>query len=236
MSVRLPAPLPWRFGDFRPPPALARVAGTAMRWTESIADRAEGRVIDYLRKPRIVAVLRALVGAGIQDVHDAAYQMIVSRWIDTSLGAQLDRIGWLLDQPRSGWPDETYRLILRAQVLTMRSDGTASALLAIIRAIGGTLQGVQIRDDGIAAASIRLVDDFDAGNVPARFVAALLFRAKPAGVRLLIEHPASVVDHAFAMSTSAEPERDVARGCGDASAAAIGGAMSGVQPSTITET
>lgn len=236
MSVRLSAPLPWRFGDYRPPPALRELAGTPMAWTESIADRAELRVIPYLRKPRIVAMLRALVGAGVQDLHDIAYRMLVSRWIDTALGAQLDRLGWIVAMPRSGWPDETYRRILRAQILTLRSDGTTPHLLKILEALGATLSGVQFRDDGVAAGAIRTVDDFDAGPIGSRFVAMLLIRAKAAGVRLLVEHPGGELAESFTLATTSSPERDVDLGAGDTLDSAAGGVMAGVHGSTTTET
>lgn len=237
MSVRLSAPLPWRFGDWLPPPALRTVEGTPMAWTESIANRAEARLLDqFKRKPRIVAMLRALIGAGVQDVHDIAYRMLVSRWLDTALGAQLDRLGWVIGMPRSGWPDETYRKILGAQVLVLRSDGTVPALLAVLRALGATLSGVQHRDYGTAAATIRTVDDWDVGNISSRTVADLLVRAKPAAVRLLVEHPGGELAESFTFATTSSPERDELLGAGDTLDATVGGVLAGVHASALTET
>lgn len=235
MSVRLSAPLPWRFGDYRPPPALRSIAGTPMVWTESVADRGVSRLIDYQRKPRIVALLRALIGAGVQDLHDVAYRMLVSRWIDTALGAQLDRLGWIVSMPRAGWADETYRRILKAQILTLRSDGTEPHFLQILTALGATLAGIQFRDDGPAAASIRTVDDFDAGSIGSRFVAMLLSRATAAGVRLLVEHPGGELAESFTFSTTSSPERDELLGAGDTLDTAAGGVLAGVHGSTRTE-
>lgn len=237
MSVRLPGSLSWRFGDYRPPPALRTVEGTPMAWTDSIADRGVSRLLDEFRtKPRIVAMLRALIGAGVQDLHDTAYRMLVSRWIDSALGAQLDRLGWVLAMPRSGWPDETYRRILRVQILVLRSDGSVPAMLAILAAIGATLAGVQFRDEGIAAATVRTVDDFDATNIPSKFVAWALIRAKASAVRLLVEHPGGELAESFTFSATSSPVRDLELGAGDTLDDTIGGVLSGVHASAVTET
>lgn len=237
MTVRLPSSLTWRFGDYRPPPPIAALEGTPVVWTESLADRGASRLLSQFRdKARIVAYLRAVLGAGIQDLHDAIYQALTERWIDTALGAQLDRIGWLLDLPRAGWPDETYRLLLRAQVLVLRSNGRWGDLIKILVALYATATGIRVRDVGMAAGTITSSEDWDAGNIGGALVFSLLERAKAAGTRLLFEHPASTLDAAFTLSSSAAPERDIALGASDFDDPSLGGALSTVHASTTTET
>lgn len=235
---RFPVTLRTTFGDYYPPPALREVEGTPMRWTESIADRGEARLISFFRsKPRVVAFLRAVLGAAIQDAHDAAYQLLTERWIDTSIGAQLDRLGELVDLPRGGWPDETYRQLLRAQVLVLRSNGRWPDLLAILHAVGATATGLQVSDSGPAGARIVTIDDFDAGSIGGYAIASLLRRAKAVGVRLTFDHPGGSLADSFTTADSDTPERDLARGAGGGDDdPTVGGVLAAAHGSTLTET
>lgn len=235
---RFPIMLRTTFGDYYPPPALREIEGTPMRWTESIADRGESRLISFFRsKPRVVAFLRAVLGAAIQDAHDAAYQLLTERWLDTSIGAQLDRIGWLVNLPRAGWPDETYRQLLRAQVLVLRSNGRWGDLVSILLVLGATPTGIRFADSGPAGGRIVTVDDFDAGTIGGYAIASLLRRAKAAGVRLTFDHPGGAVTESFTLADYDEPQRDLALGLGgvddDPDA---GGVLAAAHGSTLTET
>ena len=233
-----PVTLRTTFGDYYPPPALRQIAGTPMEWTESIADRGESRLISYFRsKPRVVAFLRAVLGAAIQDAHDAIYQVLTERWLDTSLGAQLDRIGWIVDLPRGGWPDETYRQLLRAQVLVLRTNGRWSDLVSILLAVGATASGIRYADSGPAGGRIVTVDDFDVGPIGGYAIASLLTRAHPSGTRVTFDHPGGTVAESFTTAEQTDPQRDLVRGAGGGDDDPdVGGVMAAAHGSTLTET
>lgn len=234
---RLPASLTWRFGDYRPPPAIRELEGTPITWTESIADRATSRLLSQFReKPRLVGFIRAVIGAGVQDFHDAAYQALTERWIDTAIGAQLDRIGFVVDLPRSGWPDETYRQLLRAQILVLRSSGRWGDFRAVLRVLGGTMPLIRMRGSGTAAATVITGDAWDETNIVGRLVFSLINRAKPAGVRLILEYPTAAPSDSFTTSTSAVPERSDEQGLGDFDNKTLGGSFASAIPSITTET
>jgi hypothetical protein len=236
VSVRLPSSLTWRFGDYRPPPVLEAVEGTGMAWTESIADRGQSRLLSEFRdKPRIVAYLRAVLGAGVQDLHDALYQAITERWVDTAIGAQLDRLGWLLDLPRSGWPDETYRLLLRAQVLVLRSTGTWRDAGKILRALGISALGGIFEDSGTAAATVHLPAGIEDGNIRSKLVFWLLNRAKAAAVRFELVYPTTVASSS-AIASHLTDDLSHDEGAGHTADDGVGGLAAGVWASTTTET
>lgn len=239
MTVRLPSSLTWRFGDYRPPPALERIEGTSMEWTDSIADRATSRLLSQFReKPRLVAFIRAVIGAGVQDLHDAMYQALTERWIDTGIGAQIDRIGWVLDLPRAGWADETFRRLLRAQVLVLRSSGTWRDFAAILRAVDVTLAAAFFERSGTAAATVYVGDDLEAGNIGARDVFSLLNRAKPAAVRFELVWPTAPITGAVIAgdASGASDALSDTQGAGDAGGDPVGGLAGGVYASTTLET
>lgn len=236
MTVRLPSSLTWRFGDYRPPPAIRELEGTGMRWTESIADRGQSRLLSQFREmPRIVGYLRSVLGAGVQDLHDAMYQALTERWIDTSIGAQLDRLGWLLDLPRAGWPDETYRQLLRAQVLVLRSAGTWRDVGKILRALSIDVTGGIFEDSGTAASTVHLVHDLEDGSIRSKLVFWLLNRAKPAAVRFELVH-ATTAPEASAILSHLTDDLSDELGAGHTADDGVGGLAAGVWASTTTET
>lgn len=222
MPVTLTEPLVWRFGDWSPPDALVRVEGTPLEWVPDHGV-ASALLIDQFRtKTRIVLVLRSLL-AGVTDLHDAIWQCLTERWLDTSIGVQLDAIGWILDLPRLGWSDETYRLLLKVQVLTLGADGTWPDTFAIVAAAGFDVSLCRKWEPRLAAKVLYLGEPF-ADDVTAELVFAFLARATPAGVRFTLEAP--TVDDAFSMYwADADVEQaDADRGWGD-DAATTGGVM-----------
>jgi hypothetical protein len=209
-----PITLPFEFGDWTPPPALAAIAGTPLAWESSVGDDGVELLISQFRdKPRIGAFLRGLLAA-VQDLEDATWSVLIGIWLDTAEGVTLDELGVIVNLPRAGWGDDTYRLYLKAQVLVLRSDGSWPALVAILSAIGITLSVTSIDEPGMAEMRVTLGELLDGDVLPAD-VNALLVAAKPGGVRFRLEYPTAALTDAFTFASGDVDETDAARGFAD---------------------
>ena len=218
--VTLAESLPWSFGGYVPPDDLRELEGTNLAWIESHCDDGLALLLSQFRdKPRLAAMLCALL-AGVQDLDDAVYQTLTERWLDTAVGVQLDQLGTIVDLPRRGWVDETYRTLLRAQVLVLRSEGTSVDLFGVLEAIGFTLS-LTSAEEHPAAIVFTLGEPF---GVQITEVEAfeLLERAKPAGVRLDLQFPTTAVASSFTWADGEAEQADTARGWGN-DAATTGG-------------
>lgn len=224
---------PHRFGDWTPPEPLRELEGTPIAWVEDHGDDAVALLLSQFQgKPRIEALVRAYL-AGVQDLHDAIYQVLIGIWIDGAEGVQLDGIGEILGLPRSGWTDTTYRVFLRAQVLVLRSHGTWPDMVGILRVIGVTLALTSVADSGIAAMRVALGELLDGDVLPAD-VYRLLLAAKPAGVRLTVEYPTVGAEDSFTWADADVDQADDRLGWPSDDAASDGGLWAGELVSTVT--
>ena len=116
--------------------------------------------------PNIGALLDGL-NEQIQDLEDGLYGTILGRALPWAVGAQLDRLGAVVGQPRSvSGPDATdedaYRALIYARVYINTSDGTPEVVYNLMRAIGAT--AAVIREPGNYSLSVQftgtiLLDD-----------------------------------------------------------------------------
>lgn len=223
--------LPFRFGDWTPPPALAAIPGTSIAWVADHGTDAAGLLLSQFQgRPRIEAFLRALL-AGVQDLDDGIYQVLIGIWIDGAEGVQLDELGEILALPRAGWPDTTYRTFLRAQVLVYRSEGTWPDIVGLLAALGVTKGLTFILDSGVAEMRIT-IGELLTGGVFVQDVYRMVVAAKPAGVRLMFTYPTIALDHAFTLSTTTSAVASSTLGLGDSVAGGIGGLLDGLLATT----
>lgn len=136
-----------------------------------------------------------LLGRQQQDVEDATQTLLTLLDIDASEGVQLDVIGRIVGQPRTGVDDPTYRLYLRARILANRSTGTVENIYAVMRALFGQDTARPVYSGGwVKQFSIRL--GFVLTRTQALVALEFLGDAKEAGARGIlewIESPASAV-------------------------------------------
>lgn len=199
---------------YSPAPGLEALEGTTLEWVESHCEDGKGLLISQFRnKPRIEATLCALL-AGVQDLHDAIWQVLTERWLGSAVGVQLDQLGTIVNLPRAGWVDGTYRGMLRAQVLTLRSKGRWPDLFAILEAMGVTLTLTTVDEPAMAAMRIVLGEPMD-GDISAADVFNFITRAKPAGVRFTLEFPVEDLAETFAWADGDVNQVDTLRGWAD---------------------
>jgi len=216
-----PLELAWTFGACTEPPEVTELEGTDLAWIESHCEDGKSLLIHQFRKPRIEAMLCALL-EGVQELDDAVWQVLTGKWLDDAVGVQLEQLGEIVDMPRRGWTDETYRLLLSAQILVLRSSGSWPELLAILEAVGVTMSLTEVYDSPPAAGRIVLGEPLD-GDVTEVEVFDLLVRAKLGGVRLDLEFPASALAEAFTWADADVDQADTARGWADDTPITVGG-------------
>lgn len=218
------ASLPLLFGGEPTALALDAIEGTTLARIESHCEIGRELFIHRFQdKPRLASLLCALL-EGVQDFEDAAWGVLVGRWLDTAVGAQLDGIGQIVNLPRAGWLDETYRALLRAQVLVLRSSGTWNDLYRVIVAMG--LSAEIFEEHYPAAISIVLDAPTSAPNALEAF--RFLERTRAAAVRLQLEYPTVDPDESFTYASTSSPEPSASQGYGDAVAGGTGGHYAGV--------
>lgn len=150
---------------------------------EYIGDHAEqmvGHLIEFFRKPRHSALMRA-VGGHLQDVEDTAWALSQVFDVDTAVGHWLDLLGAVVGELRDGREDEDYRGAVRARILVNLSNGKMDDMLAVLVAMLPD-STTKTAEHYPAAVRFDVYDSFT-GTQPAT-VARMLRQSKPAGVRM----------------------------------------------------
>ncbi len=187
----------------------------------------ESLLPEFMRKPRILGVLRALWLTQLNDIEAAYLQLANERTIADAEGDLLNTIGKIVGAIRvDDINDETYRRIIRAQVLVNRSEGTPPQLFEIARVFFGDpdASGYVLTDEYPAAFRMDVVSitlDPDA-----LILARLLRKAKPAGVGFQLVASAVPLADTFQVSdTFGAYETDNDRGFGWTTLPGVGGEL-----------
>jgi hypothetical protein len=108
-------------------------------------------------RPNITMLVAALCRP-FERLAKAQQQLLTERTIDTAVGAQLDVLRRIVDQPAEDVDEDTMRSLVRARALANRCHGTGDEILKIVRLV---LQDYAARADVLAAGTmtIRLVDE-----------------------------------------------------------------------------
>lgn len=90
----------------------------------------------YWGKPVVAAVLSAFTRE-IQTLEDTLWEMLELRTIDNADLPRLKVLGKIVGQPRLGFSEENYRLLIRARALANVSRGRGSDLIAVLEVLVG---------------------------------------------------------------------------------------------------
>jgi hypothetical protein len=138
-------------------------------------------------KPRIAALLTSLLRQ-VQDVEDAAWDVLTSRLISVAADAQLDALGKLVGEPRDGRDDGGYRVAITARIAVNRSSGTGPEIVAILKLVD--VDSFRLRDVGPAAFRVDYGEPPSTASV-GRELPRLIGEARPAGVAAMYYAPVS---------------------------------------------
>lgn len=153
---------------------------------EQFADH-EGRVSRFIEqwrnKPDLEALARIYLRQ-LQDVENAAFEVILERDVDAAVGVQLETIGKIVRQPRTTSDDNRFRSAIRARIAINISDGTPEDLIRVLRLLLVNGETFKIREEPPAQTRITIIDPLTSNDHD--LIQALLDAADPAGVRLLV--------------------------------------------------
>jgi len=157
----------------------------------------------------------------VQDLDGVVLDVLASLDIEQAEGTQLDRLGDIVGEPRSGYGDVAYRRAIRVKIRVNMSNGTIEDLLTIARLWGATEADLQ--EYYPAALQMHV------GTAPEpRRLHQRLLQAKPAGVGHQTIYSGSLTSARFTLSaTHGAGSVDADRGLGSAYTA-DGGRLSGV--------
>lgn len=91
----------------------------------------------------------------IQELEDAAFQVLLDTILDDAVGEQLDGIGRIVGRAREGFSDDRYRDRLRSQIILNLSSGTIPQILDIVALLVGT--GVRLEMQEFFPAGFHLL-------------------------------------------------------------------------------
>ena len=100
------------------------------------ATQAKARLLQqYKGREDIETLMDALFGDQVQETEDALVGMDRRLNIDLNSGVQLDGIGEIVGQPRSGMLDAVYKLFLKGRIGKNTSEGTLEDVISVWKLI-----------------------------------------------------------------------------------------------------
>ena len=159
------------------------------------------------------------------------YSLIVERYVDTAIGAQLDGIGRVVGEVRAGKDDTDYRIAIKGRITRNRSNSRTEDLYALFLLL---LPGFSFKlqdGPGPAAFQFQIVTALPvAPGVPSPDVLnAQLQDAKGGGIGASMLFSQFDEANTFTTADGAVLQPDVNRGTGDGPPSTIGGRVSGVR-------
>jgi len=175
----------------------------------------------YRDSEKLKGFITALYGTQVQELEDAAWQLLTRLNIDSSEGVQLDHIGKIVGQSRQSMADDRYRIWIKAKIAQNISEGDIEQIISIWRLFNSEATTVQLIEN--FPAEIAIYSDIALDPLYSEEILTLIQRAMGAGIRFgytLIFDP----DNAFGFLGSIN-----AGGFGDTTDPEIGGKFSTLQ-------
>jgi hypothetical protein len=133
-----------------------------------------------------------------QRIENTIVLLLTLRGINTASGAQLDRIGRIVKEPRNGeTDDEVYRRRIRARISQKRSRGTVENLITVaVLLVFDEDARIVVDQQGMAAAVVRVEDITVAESLGVLLIEFLQATAAD-GVRIIVEYSEVEEDDSF---------------------------------------
>ncbi len=142
----------------------------------------------YKDRPRLKALIFSYLRR-VQELEDAAFDLLVGRLLDSATANLLTVIGRIVGQTNvGGWSDATYRLYIKARIRVNQSNGFADDIIDVLRLVE---PAVFVLDEYFPAS---MLVDYSTNPAASPTVLIDLVRdAKASGVRLQILYGAYAV-------------------------------------------
>jgi len=172
-------------------------------------------------KPRLAALISSYLRR-VQELDDAAIEVLIARLIDNAVNEQLRVIGRIVGQPNEGsWDDDTYRLFIKARIRANKSNGHGDDVIDVINLVEAA--DFVLSEVYPAAMYVEFGPPTDADPI---ILIELARRAKASGVRLqLLAGESEVGIDAFSFCTGTTELSSTTEGFG-LSDASTGGYLS----------
>lgn len=162
------------------------MSGAPVDYVSDWLGRLRALVYAQFRKdPVIDALIVNVIAPQAQDLEDSLQTLVAISSISDSVGVQLDNIGQIVGQPRLGFADDEYRLLLYARIRAARSSGAMRDIYAVFD-LAAPGKPSKITPGGNASFTFDLegaITDAELG-----VYIDLLYAAKLAGVRVVFEY------------------------------------------------
>jgi len=160
--------------------------------------------------PNIELIATDVLAPQIQDLEDSGQTLFSLPSIDDSEGVNLDVIGRIVNQPRGGVDDPTYRSYLRGRIAANRSSGTPEDLYSVFAVLYGIPMRMIYFPGRIASFILQLLTPItpDQASIGTAFLGA----AKDAGVRAILEWQEDVDAAMFYTAMAATVRRPTVNG------------------------
>lgn len=153
---------------------------TVTQITDHVVQAKDRLITQYKEQPNIEAIVETYASQR-QEVETVLFQLLNERSIDTAVGQQLDLLGDILDEPRTGLTDNIYSVRLLNKISQLNSEGTAEDLINIYKIL---MQADSVQYGEIQPAHVVLlaINPNPIGELSE--IAQSLEGAKPAGVSI----------------------------------------------------
>jgi hypothetical protein len=133
-------------------------------------------------RPKLEALLRLFLER-VQRIDDVVWDLYVGMWLDNAEGAQLDALGFIVNEPRLGRADDLYRLYIRARIRINRANGRPSDVLQVARLVIEPTATLEFIPEYPAAYKVRITGT----AIRAIDLKKIMLQVKPAGVGLTVD-------------------------------------------------
>lgn len=107
---------------------------------EDHEERALSRFTYQYSEADVMKGLAQIWAERTQVLEDAAWTLLTDRWADSAEGQQLNRLGAIVGEPRSGRDEEEYRQAIQTRISVNRSGGEPERIIEFLRRIAGADQ------------------------------------------------------------------------------------------------
>jgi hypothetical protein len=179
---------------------------TAIEQTDQQAQARALLLAQFQDKSNLTALLDSWT-AQIQELEAVFFDLLEDRTIDNAVGEQLDVLGRIVGEPRSGKDDDDYRLWIKGRISANTSSGTPEDILNLIDLLVSNTFNI---NEWFPAAISVVIDD-DLTETPSE-VASILSDTRASGVRSTLEYTLVDDDFTFTFATGDTAETDSDRG------------------------
>lgn len=138
-----------------------------------------GLLIDAFKKKKVIGGVLASWLAQFQDLEGVFWEILQGRGVEDAIGAQLDYLGALVGEDRSGRSDDEFRAAIKLRIRTNRAQGRSEDVIQVASLVlsAGTWEYKEFTN---AAFSLFM---WDCPSYLFQPLVRALRSAKPAGVK-----------------------------------------------------